>query len=78
MIVETDMKKSTASTHKTSVDLTRRRLMTGAIGAGAAAGLGLVSMNAQAAPAVEPKPEPKATQYRETEHIRRYYRSAQF
>lgn len=71
------MKKEAGSTPKAPIDTGRRRLMVGAIGAGAAVGLGAVSLNAQAAPEVEKAPDAKTTGYRETEHIRRYYRSAQ-
>lgn len=73
------MKKQSESSPKRSIDLARRRLMTGAIGAGAAAGLGLVSVNAQAeAPVQASKPEAESKCYRETDHIRRYYESARF
>ena len=71
------MKKQAGNNHSKPVDTGRRRLMAGAIGVGAAAGLGLVSINGQASPAVDKKPEAKSNGYHETEHIRRYYRSAQ-
>jgi len=73
------MKRSSESSTKRPIDLARRRLMTGAIGAGAAAGLGLVSVNGQAAaPEQTNKPEAESKCYRETDHIRRYYKSARF
>ena len=72
------MKKRSAASQTPSVDLARRRLITGAVGAGAAAGLGLLAVNSQAAEQPEVQAEPKQNSYRETEHIRRYYRSAQF
>ena len=71
------MKKQAGNSVRTPVDVGRRRLMVSAIGAGAAVGLGAVSLNAQATPAPETAPDVKSTGYRETEHIRRYYRSAQ-
>ena len=73
------MKQPSESSPKPSIDLARRRLMTGAIGAGAAAGLGLVSINGQAATTEQTtKPKAESTCYRETDHIRRYYESARF
>ncbi|MGY6552981.1 MAG: hypothetical protein ACXIUM_00520 [Wenzhouxiangella sp.] len=71
------MKEKAGNSPKTAVDAGRRRLMVSAIGAGAAVGIGAVSLNAQAAPAPQPAPAAKQTGYRETDHIRRYYRSAQ-
>lgn len=71
------MKKQAANSPNTAIDAGRRRLMVSAVGATAAVGLGAVSLNAQAQPAQPQAPEAKATGYRETEHIRRYYRSAQ-
>ncbi|WP_420823071.1 hypothetical protein [Wenzhouxiangella limi] len=50
--------------------------MTGAVSVGAAAGLGLANITAQAAPAPEQQPETRSAGYHETDHIRRYYRSA--
>lgn len=70
------MKKLAENKHPAPVDTGRRRLMAGAVGVGAAAGLGLANLSAQAAPAVEQTPEKKPTGYHETDHIRRYYRSA--
>jgi hypothetical protein len=58
------------------VDAGRRRLMTGAVSVGAAAGLGLTTITAQAAPAVKQTTTTKPAGYHETDHIRRYYRSA--
>ncbi|MFP4207917.1 MAG: hypothetical protein ACLFSC_04610 [Wenzhouxiangella sp.] len=72
------MKRARESSPKPSIDLARRRLMTGAIGAGAAAGLGLVSINGQAATPEPVKPKADSNCYRETDHIRRYYDSARF
>jgi len=73
------MKQTSESSPQRSIDLARRRLMTGAIGAGAAAGLGLVSVNSQAAaPEAVKKSESDSNCYRETDHIRRYYQSARF
>ena len=72
------MKRASASSPKPAIDLSRRRLMTGAIGAGAAAGLGLVSINGQAAVPEQAKPKVESTCYHETDHIRRYYDSARF
>lgn len=70
------MRKLAEQKEPARVDVGRRRLMTGAVGVGAAAGLGLTSLGAQAAPAVEQTTEKKPTGYHETDHIRRYYRSA--
>ena len=72
------MKQVKPTSPMQAVDLSRRRLMAGAIGAGAAAGLGLVSVNAQAAQPQAAKPARKETCYRETDHIRRYYDRARF
>ncbi|TVS12571.1 MAG: formate dehydrogenase [Wenzhouxiangella sp.] len=72
------MKQANDTSPKQAIDLSRRRLMTGALGAGAAAGLGLVSINGQAAAPESAKPEAKSTCYRETEHVRRYYDRARF
>lgn len=61
------------------VDTSRRRLLSGALGTGAAAGLGLGTVAAHATSAA---PEPSSakdtdtSRYHETEHIRRYYDSA--
>lgn len=70
------MRKSAEKMKPARVDAGRRRLMTGAVGVGAAAGLGLTSITVQAAPALEQKPKQKPVGYHETDHIRRYYRSA--
>ena len=72
------MKQVKPTSPAQAVDLSRRRLMAGAIGAGAAASLGLVSVNAQAAQPQAAKPAGKETCYRETDHIRRYYDRARF
>jgi len=72
------MKRVSNTSPKQAIDLSRRRLMTGAVGAGAAAGLGLVSINGQAAVPEQAKPEAKGAGYHETDHIRRYYDSARF
>lgn len=70
------MRKLAETIKPAGVDTQRRRLMTGAIGVGAAAGLGLTGLTAQAAPAAEPEIKTRTTGYHETDHIRRYYRSA--
>lgn len=70
------MKKLAENKNRTPVDTGRRRLMVGAVGVSAAAGLGLANITAQAAPPADQKPEAKSSGYHETEHIRRYYRSA--
>lgn len=70
------MTKLAETKNRTPVDTGRRRLIAGAMGVGAVAGLGLANITAQAAPAADKKPEAKSTGYHETEHIRRYYRSA--
>jgi hypothetical protein len=70
------MKKLAEQGTPARVDVGRRRLMTGAVGVGAAAGLGLASITAQASPVAEQTKETKPTGYHETDHIRRYYRSA--
>ncbi len=72
------MKRVDNNSPKQAIDLSRRRLMTGAIGAGAVAGLGLVSINGQAAEPQVAKPDAKTTCYRETDHVRRYYERARF
>ncbi|MEE4640014.1 MAG: hypothetical protein V2J42_14870 [Wenzhouxiangella sp.] len=71
-----EMRKLAERLKPVVVDTGRRRLMTGAVTVGAAAGLGLTSVNAQAAPAVEQEERTKPVGYHETDHIRRYYRSA--
>lgn len=59
------------------VNESRRRLLGSAIGASAAAGFGFTAVEAQAAPAPSaPASEHKKKGYRETEHIRRYYQTA--
>jgi hypothetical protein len=58
------------------VDGGRRRLMTGVVSVGAAAGLGLTHITAQGAPVEKPEQPAQPTGYHETDHIRRYYRSA--
>ncbi len=70
------MGKQTRKTNPAGVDISRRKLMAGALTVGATAGLGLGGVNATAAPIAEKKPEKRSTCYRETEHIRRYYRCA--
>lgn len=70
------MRKLAEKIKPARVDTGRRRLMTGAVGVGAAAGLGLANITAQAAPALEEKTKTKPAGYHETDHIRRYYRSA--
>ncbi|NDY95656.1 formate dehydrogenase [Wenzhouxiangella sp. C33] len=70
------MRKLAEKTKSARVDVGRRRLMTGAVSVGAAAGLGLANITAQAAPAPEQQPETRSAGYHETDHIRRYYRSA--
>lgn len=59
------------------MDLSRRRLLGGAVGLGAA-GVGLGSLGvAMARPETRPdvSDETHSTAYHETEHIRRYYRT---
>ena len=70
------MRKLAEQMKPAGVDAGRRRLMTGAVSVGAAVGLGLTTVTAQADPAVEQKTAAKPTGYHETDHIRRYYRSA--
>ncbi len=70
------MNKLPEKTKLAPIDNGRRRLMAGAVGASAAAGLGLVSFSAQASPDVAKKTAVKPVGYHETDHIRRYYRSA--
>ena len=70
------MKKLAEQRTPARVDVARRRLMTGAVGVGAAAGLGLANINVQAGPVAEQNKDTKPTGYHETDHIRRYYRSA--
>ncbi|HMA97951.1 MAG TPA: hypothetical protein VKO38_00700 [Wenzhouxiangella sp.] len=70
------MRKLAEQKKPARVDVGRRRLMTGAVSVGAAAGLGLGSITAKAAPAAEQATEKKPAGYHETDHIRRYYRSA--
>lgn len=57
-------------------DLTRRRVMGSAIGVGTAASLGLLSMNGAATTQSAPAPDTESRKYRESDHIRRYYKSA--
>ncbi len=70
------MKKMTEKLKPAGVDGGRRRFMTGVASVGAAAGLGLTQITAQAAPTDKPSQPANATGYHETDHIRRYYRSA--
>jgi len=70
------MRKLAEKMKPAHVDTGRRRLMTGAVSVGAAAGLGLANITAQAARAPEQEKKPKSIGYHETDHIRRYYRSA--
>lgn len=70
------MNKLFQKTKPAPVDTGRRRLMAGAVGASAAAGLGLATFSGQAAPDVAEKAPTKPVGYHETDHIRRYYRSA--
>lgn len=57
-------------------DLGRRRVLGTAVGLGTAAGLGLLSVPAHASGKQEPAKEAGPRTYEETEHVRRYYRSA--
>ncbi len=70
------MSQKARKTKLQGVDINRRQLIAGALTVGASAGLGLVALNAQAAPVVEKEPAAGPDGYRETEHIRRYYRAA--
>lgn len=70
------MSKQARKSHVQGVDISRRQLIAGALTVGASAGLGLVALNAQAAPAMEQETSSRPSGYRETEHIRRYYRAA--
>ncbi len=70
------MGKQSRKTNSAGVDISRRQLMAGALTVGASASLGLMSLNANAAPIAEPDSEAGPACYRETEHIRRYYRAA--
>lgn len=58
----------------------RRRFLTqsAALVGMAGAGLALAGGEASASEAPAAKPEPEAKGYHETEHIRRYYRMAEF
>ncbi len=63
-----------------TVNPTRRSFLRAAGGAGALGALAAVAADAGAAP-VEAAPaaaEPKQSGYHETEHIRQYYRTAQY
>ena len=56
-------------------DLGRRRVLGTAMGLGTAAGLGLLSVSSNASAKNAAKEGTRPRNYRETEHIRRYYRS---
>ena len=65
--------------HKKSMrapDLGRRRVLGTAMGLGTAAGLGLLSVSGNVSATTTAAKEARPRNYRETEHIRRYYRSA--
>jgi hypothetical protein len=70
------MKKMDQNLTPRGVDAGRRRFMTGVASVGAAAGLGLGHVAAHAAPAEQTAQASKPAGYHETDHIRRYYRSA--
>jgi len=57
-------------------DLTRRRVLGSAFGVGTAASLGLLSMKGVATIESAPDPDAESRNYRESDHIRRYYKSA--
>lgn len=57
-------------------DLARRRVLGSAFGVGTAASLGLLSMKGVATTKSAPAPDTESRNYRESDHIRRYYKSA--
>lgn len=57
-------------------DLARRRVLGSAFGVGTAASLGLLSMKGVATTQSAPAPDTESRNYRESDHIRRYYKSA--
>lgn len=57
-------------------DLARRRVLGSAFGVGTAASLGLLSIKGVATAQSAAAPEPESRDYRESDHIRRYYKSA--
>jgi len=56
-------------------DLGRRRALGAAMGLGTAAGLGLLSVSGNAQAESKPVKQAGTRNYRESDHIRRYYRS---
>lgn len=66
-------------THRKPVqapDLGRRRVLGTAMGLGTAAGLGLLSVSGNVSAESKAAKQGRPRNYQETEHIRRYYRSA--
>lgn len=57
-------------------NLARRRVLGSAFGVGTAASLGLLSMQGAATTQSAPEPDAESRNYRESDHIRRYYKSA--
>lgn len=57
-------------------DLGRRRVLGSAMGLGTAAGLGLLSVSGNASAETSAAKAAKPRNYHETDHIRRYYKSA--
>lgn len=57
-------------------DLARRRVLGSAVGVGTAASLGLLSMSGVAGTDEKPEADSGSRKYHESDHIRRYYKSA--
>ena len=57
-------------------DLGRRRVLGSAMGLGTAAGLGLLSISGNASTATPSGSAARPRSYQETDHIRRYYKTA--
>ena len=57
-------------------DLGRRRVLGSAMGLGTAAGLGLLSMSGTASTGGPAASAARPSNYQETDHIRRYYKTA--
>ncbi len=57
-------------------DLGRRRVLGSAMGLGTAAGLGLLSISGNASAESQAATAAQPRNYHETDHIRRYYKSA--
>jgi len=57
-------------------DLGRRRVLGSAMGLGTAAGLGLLSVTGNASAEISKNEAAGPRSYQETDHVRRYYKSA--